>query len=69
MNLVSGFETSPYAFYVCLGIGATAMCSVVGIGGIRLIRDRRSQLFLGPSSFHTPQSRLSRVWSGRRDGA
>ncbi|GAA5950712.1 hypothetical protein JCM21900_000488 [Sporobolomyces salmonicolor] len=42
MNLVTGYEENPYAFYFASG----GSIVILGIGWIRLIRARRSQLFL-----------------------
>lgn len=86
MNLHSGFEDSPTAFYVATSVGVGSMTgssspfrlcdlsslplasAIMVIGWIRLLRARKSQVFLG-SALREQQTQLSRIKEGRELGS
>lgn len=49
-NLESGLEEHPTAFYWVTGASCGLMVAVLAIGWIRMLRARRSQLFLGSAA-------------------
>ncbi|GAA5868093.1 hypothetical protein JCM3774_001018 [Rhodotorula dairenensis] len=67
MNLTSHFEEHPSAFYWCVGGTSTLMLGITAICWIRLIRARRSQLFLR-SSLHPRKEEEQRVVRGSSAG-
>ncbi|KAI5475170.1 mitochondrial inner membrane magnesium transporter mrs2 [Pseudohyphozyma bogoriensis] len=52
MNLTSGLESHPTAFFWATGAGCGLMTLIMATGFIRLLRARRSQLFLGSTLHH-----------------
>lgn len=67
MNLTSHFEEHPSAFYWCVGGTSTLMLGITAICWVRLIRARRSQLFLR-SSLHPRKEEEQRVVRGSSAG-
>lgn len=57
MNLRSGLEEHPSAFYWTTGLGTASMVALLVIGGVRLVRARRSQLFVRSTTKERPSSR------------
>ncbi|GJN90802.1 hypothetical protein Rhopal_003816-T1 [Rhodotorula paludigena] len=80
MNLTSGLEEHPSAFYWTVGLVSSMMVGVTAISWVRLIRARRSQLFLrsirpkrdGPESLGSrwsagPVGETPSVQGGKKD--
>ncbi|KAM0752344.1 hypothetical protein T439DRAFT_324421 [Meredithblackwellia eburnea MCA 4105] len=66
MNLVSGYENHPVAFYYAVGAGVGSMAAIMLIGWARLVRARRSQLFLGNSLREREHHRMSAIRASKR---
>ncbi|GAA5893566.1 CorA family magnesium transporter [Sporobolomyces salmoneus] len=62
MNLVSGLEDHPTAFFWATGSGLGLMGVIMSIGWLRLVRARRSQLFLRSALKRRKDEELSHGW-------
>ncbi|GAA5925488.1 CorA family magnesium transporter [Sporobolomyces koalae] len=62
MNLVSGLEESETAFAWATGSGLGLMAVIMSIGWYRLVRARRSQLFLRSALRQRKDEELSKRW-------
>ncbi|GAA5948138.1 hypothetical protein JCM3765_007125 [Sporobolomyces pararoseus] len=62
MNLVSGLEESPTAFFWATTSGLGLMAVIMSIGWYRLVRARRSQLFLRSALKRRKDEELSNRW-------
>ncbi|GAA5874548.1 hypothetical protein JCM16303_002902 [Sporobolomyces ruberrimus] len=62
MNLVSGLEESQTAFMRVTGVGIGLMCLIMSVGWYRLVRARRSQLFLRSALKQRKNEELSSRW-------
>ncbi|GAA6008201.1 hypothetical protein JCM11491_001927 [Sporobolomyces phaffii] len=62
MNLLSGLEEHPSAFFWATGSGFALMGVIMSIGWFRLVRARRSQLFLRSALKKRKDEELSRRW-------
>lgn len=56
MNLVSGLEEDPNAFRWAVYAGTGSMAVIMAVGWIRMVRNRRSQLFLRSYARARPQT-------------
>lgn len=65
MNLTSHLEEHPSAFYWCIGGTSTFMLGITAICWVRLVRARRSQLFLRNSLHPRKEEDQSLVRSTR----
>lgn len=65
MNLTSHIEEHPSAFYWCVGGTSTFMLGITAICWVRLVRARRSQLFLRNSLHPRKEEDQSLVRSTR----
>ncbi|GAA6060018.1 hypothetical protein JCM10212_001176 [Sporobolomyces blumeae] len=63
MNLVSGLEEHDTAFFWATGSGLGLMAVIMGIGWVRLVRARKSQLFLRSALKKRKEEDVSQSWS------
>ena len=57
MNLVSGLEEDPNAFRYTVFAATGSMAVIMAIGWLRMVRNRRSQLFLRSYARAKPQAK------------
>ncbi|GAA5820527.1 hypothetical protein JCM11251_003030 [Rhodosporidiobolus azoricus] len=62
MNLTSGLEEHPTMFFWVTGGAMSLMVAVTAIGAVRLMRARRSQLFLRSALRHRQDENLTPRW-------